>query len=198
MKNYFLLLTCLLWSSDTFSQISSKLTFQNLYEDNDIKAIAVAYQAFSASFNGLYENSGFDSSFFRLRGKDDSLMADNYIYVKLNHEEIIATRFLGMEIIGDTAVRFYGDFRVKNYDLTDEQKKKNFITIMNEANTNEIVKVQTDPSGKSFYLKTFIKSSILIHDSDIVSIHVENHNNWSNTEKERNDKLNKLRRKSKW
>jgi hypothetical protein len=121
----------------------------------------------------------------KVRGIDDSLMADNVIKISMNNENISFFDVTGMQIPDSFHATFFGTFYVRNYDLSLEEQNKKVISRKGGDGVIQLTRVQRDTANRPYFNDWTNSGSITVVDSLIKSIRVVNSNIWVNSTAEK-------------
>lgn len=128
----------------------------------------------------LFKNYDLEND-IKVRGIDDSLMADNIIKIRMMNEKISFFDITGMQIPDSFHATFYGTFYVRNYDLSPEEQNKKVISRKGRDGVIQLTRVQRDTANRPFFNDWTNSGSITVADSQIVNINIVNSNIWVNS-----------------
>lgn len=179
-----LLLTVPGWSR---AQIEKKILYQNSRSGPWSKGSATMAAFFFQHYD-LEQD-------IKIRGVDDSLMADNIIKVEHSLPDVYFFDVTGMQIKDSANVTFYGNFRVRSYDLTPKEIEKKVISKKSPDGLVRLVRVQTDSAGRPYFNEWTNNGWITVPAGQIKSVRVTNSNLWVNSAEEKNKLIRRFENK---
>lgn len=175
----FVLILLLMSMKDAQSQISNKLSYHRVAQNNSVWYYAARIYGLSGTgYDYVLEELG------RIYGEDSLAGADNTYKIMHSIDSLKLWDIRSIEFMNDSQVRVYGTYFIKSYNLGGGAEKNMFIEKRSNGD-NAIMKVHTDIDGKRYVKRWEIDGYIDVNDKNLISIEVINKNKWFYSERDK-------------